>query len=55
MVDEVPVTDSHAFEGLDRTLRDLMGSIQPMVGVLYGDFRQILPVVQGGTRDNIVS
>ena len=57
VVDEAPMTNKLAFEALDRTLRDLTGNRQPMGGMcmlLCGDFRQILPVIQGGTRGNIV-
>ena len=57
VVDKAPMTNRLAFEALDRTLRDLTGSSQLMGGtcmLLCGDFRQILPVVQGGTRGNIV-
>ena len=57
VVDEAPMTNKLAFEALDRTLRDLIGNNQPMGGMcmlLCGDFRQILPVIQGGTRGNIV-
>ena len=51
------MTNKLAFEALDRTLRDLTGKDQPMGGMsmlLCGDFRQILPVIQGGTRGNTV-
>ena len=57
VVDEAPMTNKLAFEALDRTLRDLTGKDQLMEGMcmlLCGDFRQILPVIQGGTRGNIV-
>ena len=57
VVDKAPMTNKLAFEALDRTLRDLTGKDQPMGGMcmlLCGDFRQILPVIQGGTRGNIV-
>ena len=57
VVDEAPMTNKLAFEALDRTLKDLTGKDQPMGGMcmlLCGDFRQILPVIQGGTRGNIV-
>ena len=57
VVDEAPMTNKLAFEALDRTLRDLTGKDKPMGGMcmlLCGDFRQILPVIQGGTRGNIV-
>ena len=51
------------FEVLDRTLRDIMSSqnkenaTKPFGGkvvVLGGDFRQILPVIRKGLRDNIL-
>lgn len=52
------------YEALDRTLRDLMGAVDPAaenlpfggkVVVMGGDFRQILPVVKKGVRGDIVS
>ena len=42
-----------AFEAVDRTLKDLRGNTRPMGGVTFlmaGDFRQILPVIQRGTK-----
>jgi len=48
------MTHRHAFEAVDRTLRDLMKTVNPLlenkpfggkVIVFGGDFRQILPVV----------
>ena len=57
VVDEAPKTNYLAFEALDRMLRDLTGKDQPMGGMcmlLCWDFRQILPVIHGGTRGNIV-
>ena len=57
VVDKAPMTNKLAFEALDRILRDLTGKDQPMGGMcmlLCGDFQQILPVIQGGTRGNIV-
>ena len=53
-----------AFEALDRTLRDIMGQIDPKnreipfgnkIIVFGGDFRQILPVVKNGTQCDIVN
>lgn len=53
----------HCFEALDKTLRDLLQKINPQslhlpfggkCLVLGGDFRQILPVIPGGTRSDIV-
>nr|XP_043611506.1 uncharacterized protein LOC122583138 [Erigeron canadensis] len=62
--DEAPMTNKHCFEALDRTLRDILKSTNPQsthipfggkVVVFGGDFRQILPVVQQGTRQDIVN
>lgn len=50
-------------ETLDRTLRDLMSSLDPRLALLpfggrvvaFGrDFRQVLPVVQRGSRTQVV-
>ncbi|XP_076888523.1 uncharacterized protein LOC143538971 [Bidens hawaiensis] len=57
------MTHKHAFEALDRTLKDMLGQSGNMnnerpfggkVVVFCGDFRQTLPVIQGGTRQEIV-
>ncbi|KAG3197514.1 hypothetical protein PC128_g6789 [Phytophthora cactorum] len=51
--DEAPMTHRHAFDAVDRSLRDLMDNDDEPFGgkvfVLSGDFRQILPVVVRGT------
>ncbi|KAH7482044.1 ATP-dependent DNA helicase PIF1 [Phytophthora ramorum] len=51
--DEAPMAHRHAFEAVDRTLRDVLDNeAEPFGGkvvVLSGDFRQILPVVKGGS------
>ncbi|KAK9071760.1 hypothetical protein SSX86_008189 [Deinandra increscens subsp. villosa] len=61
--DEAPMVHKHAFEALDRTLRDILPldgkhNLNAQFGgktiVLGGDFRQILPVVQSGGRRDIV-
>jgi len=61
--DEALMTHRYCFEALDRTLRDIMrfkdpdSSNKPFGGkvvVLRGDFRQILPVIPGGTRQDII-
>jgi hypothetical protein len=57
------MTDRRAFEALDRTLRDIEAEHNsaaysiPFGGkvvVLGGDVRQILPVIEGGNRAQIV-
>ena len=57
------MTHRHAFEAVDRTLRDLMKAVDPLleekpfggkVVVFGGDFRQILLVVIKGRREDIV-
>ena len=54
----------HAFEALDRSLRDIMSDVDPSFNdipfgnkiiIFGGDFRQILPVVKRGTRGDIVN
>ena len=48
----------HCIETVDRSLGDLMQTDRSFAGkflVLAGDFRQILPVVPGGSRGQIVS
>ncbi|XP_031127813.1 uncharacterized protein LOC116029909 [Ipomoea triloba] len=62
--DEAPMMHKHCFEALDKTMRDLMRYSDPQsvhktfggkTVVLGGDFRQILPVVPKGSRQDIVS
>jgi hypothetical protein len=62
--DEAPMMHRRAFEAVDRTLHDLMQlddaqATDKIFGgktvVLGGDFRQILPVVPKGGREDIVS
>ncbi|XP_013629391.1 PREDICTED: ATP-dependent DNA helicase pif1-like [Brassica oleracea var. oleracea] len=63
--DEAPMTHKHAFEALDKTLKDIMSmknppaKNQPFGGktvMLGGDFRQILPVIPQGSRaDNVLA
>ena len=61
--EEAPMTHRCCFEALDRTLRDVLSAeneenrLLPFGGKTFlfgGDFRQILPVVEGGTRDAII-
>ncbi|CDF40970.1 ATP dependant DNA helicase PIF1 [Chondrus crispus] len=54
--DEIFMFHRHCIETVDRSLRDLMQTDRPFGGkflVLAGDFRQILPVVPGGSRGQI--
>ncbi|XP_019167686.1 PREDICTED: uncharacterized protein LOC109163399 [Ipomoea nil] len=61
--DEAPMMHKFCFEALDRSMRDIMrvknhnSFDMPFGGktvVLGGDFRQILPVIPKGTRQDIV-
>jgi hypothetical protein len=61
--DEAPMTNRHAFEAVDRTLKDIMKAVDPLleekpfggkVIVFGGDFRQILPVIVRGSREDII-
>ncbi|XP_058220214.1 uncharacterized protein LOC131330599 [Rhododendron vialii] len=48
----------YCIEAVDRTLRDIRDNPKPFGGitvVLGGDFRQILPVVPKGVREEIVN
>ncbi|KAF8081784.1 hypothetical protein N665_0867s0006, partial [Sinapis alba] len=57
--DEAPITHKHAFEALDKTLKDLLSTKNPEAKLqtfggktvlLGGDFRQILPIIPQGNR-----
>ncbi|XP_013589518.1 PREDICTED: uncharacterized protein LOC106297932 [Brassica oleracea var. oleracea] len=57
--DEAPMMSKHCFESLDRSLSDIVGKhdTQPFGGkvvVFGGDFRQVLPVINGAGRAEIV-
>lgn len=61
--DEAPMQHRYAFECLDRSLRDIMKSVDPkcyhmpfggITVLLGGDFRQILPVIKYGCRADVV-
>jgi len=60
--DEAPMTHKYCFEALDRILNDIMSGMTKenvvfggKVIVFGGDFRQILPVIPGGSRSDIVN
>lgn len=57
--DEAPMMSKHCFETLDRSMRDVIrcNDDRPFGGkvvVFGGDFRQILPVINGGGRSETV-
>lgn len=62
--DEAPMQHCHAFESVDRALRDIMSSMDPSRGgrpfggitvVFGGDYRQILLVISKAVRGQIVA
>ncbi|KAL0340283.1 UNVERIFIED_CONTAM: ATP-dependent DNA helicase PIF6 [Sesamum radiatum] len=56
--DKAPMANRKAFETVDRTFRDILGVDLPFGGkimILGGDFRQVLPVVIGGTKLQIIN
>ncbi|OIT22265.1 putative diphthine methyl ester synthase [Nicotiana attenuata] len=62
--DEAPMMHKYCFEALDQTLRDILrfkdtSTVDKPFGgktvVLGGDFRQILPVIAKGSRQDIVN
>ena len=56
--DEAPMSHRYLLEALDRTLRDIMQAPDLVMGgkllILAGDFRQILPVIRRGQREDVV-
>lgn len=51
--DEAPMMHKNGFHALNSTLQDIRGNKLIMGGILLilaGDFRQILPIVKGGTK-----
>ena len=58
IIDEVTMGNKKVYECLDRTLRNVLNKPEPFAGITVlfsGDFRQILPVVKRGGRDDIVN
>ncbi|XP_028125312.1 uncharacterized protein LOC114322230 [Camellia sinensis] len=56
LLDKVSMQHRHCVEPVDRTLRDIRDSVKPfgdITVVLGGDFRQILPVIPKGIREQI--
>ncbi|XP_058122816.1 ATP-dependent DNA helicase PIF1-like [Anopheles coustani] len=55
--DEASMSSRYALEAVDRPLQDIVGVRRPFggkVGLLCGDFRQILPIVPRGTDAQVV-
>ena len=56
--DEVPMQHKYAADAVDRNLRDLLGNDVPFGGITVvfgGDFRQTLPIIPRGVRQQIVA
>jgi hypothetical protein len=56
--DEAPMQSKWVIEAVDRTMRKLFQNDIPFGGVVFifgGDFRQVLPVLQRGSRSSIIS
>ena len=56
--DEAVMAHKWQINAVDRSLRDIRQTEKPFGGlttVFCGDFRQILPVIQGGSRAQIVN
>ena len=56
--DEVPMQHKYAADAVDRNLRDLLGNDVPFGGITIvfgGDFRQTLPIIPRGVRQQIVA
>ncbi|XP_021986432.1 uncharacterized protein LOC110882810 [Helianthus annuus] len=56
--DEAPMNHKHAFEALDRTMKDIFKCEMTFGGkvmVFGGDFRQIFPVVPNGSRRETIN
>jgi len=61
--DEAPMSHRHCFEALDRSFRDILGVENPQAAslpfggkpmIFGGDFRQVLPIVEGASRAEII-
>lgn len=61
--DEAPMGHRHCFEALDRSFRDILGVEDPQAAslpfggkpmIFCGDFRQVLPIVEGAGRAEII-
>ena len=55
--DEVPMQNRYCMEAVDHSMKDVLDNNRPFGGIVVlwgGDFRQILPVVEKGNREDIV-
>ncbi len=58
VIDEAPMASKQILECLDRSVRYICDIKKPFAGktvILTGDFRQILPVIKGASRSQIIS
>ncbi len=56
--DEISMTIRYALDAVDTFFKDLMGNNLPFGGKIFvatGDFRQILPIVKGGTKFDLLN
>ena len=56
--DEIVMMHKHCLEAVDRLMKDVCQNVQPFGGktvVLSGDFRQILPVIPGGSKSQVIT
>ena len=56
--DEVPMQHKYAVDAVNRTLQDVLGRETPFGGITVlfgGDFRQTLPVIPHGSRQEVVA
>jgi hypothetical protein len=54
---KVPMQHRYCMEAVDHTMQDILGNNSPFGGIVVlwgGDFRQILPVVEKGNREDSV-
>ncbi|XP_050896077.1 uncharacterized protein LOC127102785 [Lathyrus oleraceus] len=56
--DEAPMINRYCVEALDRSLQDIMNINAPFGGkimIMGGDFRQVLPIIEKGSRGQMIS
>ena len=58
IMDEMTMLNRHVFEAVDRSIREVTGHDEPFGGIttaFAGDWRQCLPIVQRGSRGDIIN